>query len=470
MTRVNAALDTLKEWKNRIPGAFTHHLWAATVLASIVELLKFYSFPVDIPFTAVMASSAYSFAEPEAKDERQALALVLIDQGRFNDKYRATSPLDRCQLHADIRQILAVPGLRTLAIDFDLSPTLRGKSGQNSTEQACETALNELLTCPSADKSCKGPKIIVALPPSGGDAVPWTRADAFLSSSFGVVSTHTIDDRPRFGAELARSLCNHAVSGKPPACTTTVPTGPHPTDVNISFDSLKYLFKGGEPLQMSDPCLLGKDCGIRHVLLGGDYRLIAGDNSSREDQHLTPIGPLPGAHIHAAIAADPYRIHSHWPAYLIDIFIGSVVFGPLVDWLWGRYFRQRTMQPPGSGLRDPGLAYLWLLAIFLSLVSIVLLALFIATAAYAACGIWIAPATMAVGMAIEAFVTGSVNGAKGLLSPHGHGKDNQPFLPQARKARTRGETVTDVAVAVLASTPTALGALIVAYAIVKLSH
>lgn len=42
-----------------------------------------------------------------------------------SDRYRAQSPLDRCQLRDDIEKLLeAYPWLITLGIDFDLSPAL----------------------------------------------------------------------------------------------------------------------------------------------------------------------------------------------------------------------------------------------------------------------------------------------------------------------------------------------------------
>ena len=451
-----------------------HLLWPAVVVASCVEILKVASFPVDVPFTAFMASSAYLYHDPVERDERQALALVLIDQARFDDKYRGTSPLNRCQLRDDIVRLLRLPSLLTLAIDFDLTKTRRSVDPANP-ENQCQAEIEAALRCPKEGQPCVMPYIIHAAPPLAPVALPAAKtagpalANAYLSAQFGVVTSHLVDGTPRFGLLVANRLCEAGLKGQhKAACEPPKDVFEHPRAIEISYRSLRYLYNGGTPLNMSDKCLAGGlNCGIRHIVLGANYRLVAGDDTVREDLHLTPIGRLPGAHIHAAIAADPYAAPSHLLAFAIDIAIASLAFGPMVAGFWKRYFRQRIQPADYAAVRGPPeWAYLWLCALFIAYVLVVLLALMLATALYAEYNIWIAPATMAVGMAVEAFVTGSSHVAKELLNPsngHHHTARAERVPPQKLTTKT-------AAIAAVGLVPRFLGIVVVCWALMNIFH
>lgn len=391
-----------------------HLLWPAAVLASGVHLLSSLHVPFELPaaMLALRVAHGYDPGGQRSSDLRASLALVEIDKATFDSRYDGRSPLNRCRLAKDLASILANEKLQTVAIDLFLSP------GPSKADESCQQKLEAEL------RKHAGGRIVAILEDTFEDQA-WARgfpnitfASAKLRTQFGIVRTHRVGGaRPGLGSVVAARLCKSDGLPRPDFCADVVGDGNFADDRSpsheihpIRFDELRQLHKGGEPVGIADPCVVGPaDCSVRHVLIGAGY--------SKDDLHLTPVGRVSGVGIHAAIAARPRAPPWHLTGYLLDIALGALVFGPLVSSQWHRFFEQRTGRTGhlGGWHGRPELAYLRL--VFLALACVVLvIALVIASAyLYAWKGVWISPAPIALGMAFEGLVSGSVHGALAVL-------------------------------------------------------
>jgi CHASE2 domain len=186
------------------------------------------------------------------------------------------------------------------------------------------------------------------------------------------------------------------------------------TKYPISFFETRHLHDGGRPVAFGAPCLTGprnetgQDCDIRFVIFGGSYGV--------EDRYLTALGKRTGVQVHAAVAAQ-LRAHTwHGWNFLGDIALGGLVFGPFVHWAWRRYFLQRAQATRSrAAWGHPSVAFRWLLILGLGLLVLVALLVYCSAGLYAYWGIWVSPMPMALGMLVEAVVSGSVHVANHVI-------------------------------------------------------
>jgi CHASE2 domain len=243
----------------------------------------------------------------------------------------------------------------------------------------------------------------------------------------------------------------------------------------ISFFETRHLHDGGRPVAFDDLCLREpvpyrsetrqQPCDIRLVIFGGSYGV--------EDRYLTALGKISGVQTHAVVAAQ-LRAHTwHGWGYLIDIALGCVLFGPFVHWTWRRYFLQSAQASTRSGApRGPReVAYLWLVLLSVGLVGLVALLVVGSAYAYAYTGIWISPVPMALGMLVEAMVSGSVHVATSVIhevDSTAHGAAPTTTKPTALKSTKRQPE--KVAAAVIGKLPTAAAIGLILYAVYELFH
>lgn len=444
-------------WRHHLPRS----LYVAAVIASGVHILNNNNLPLELPATALLAGVAQVF-EPESpatRDARKHMAVVEIDGDRFEDRYDRTSPLDRCKLLEDLKALLQNPNIRVLAIDLDMSPTKprEYQEAYRSLERhettlaelprmhRCQYLLEEYLNDPFPQDPKRNLSIIAISPlePSQGrDAsLSWDNphhfpnikfGDAKLETRFGMAHDYEFpppgyagDRQVPFAELITRALCEASGPGaaaSPEGChhvlSATTPQERAQSDVGfktyaVSHVEARYLYNRGAPIRLDSPCFVGSStdaapgrqpCDIRVVILGGTYGI--------EDQYLTPVGRMSGLRLHATIAAQVRAHTTHWLGYLLDIAIGGIFLGPLVHWMWGGYYRQRTgTLAAGHRTGHPGTAYLWLLVLGLVYFIVVAFAAMASVWLYANGIAWISPVPMALAMLFESAVSGSVHAA-----------------------------------------------------------
>jgi hypothetical protein len=387
---------------------------SALLVACVVHLFPEWLAPLEVPAFTVASNVASRMAGTPAASTglTAALALVEIDQARFDDAYEGTSPLSRCKLAEDLGRLRKA--LKTVAVDLDLSPTRRADP------KGCQEGLDQLL-------DDLGPRALLIRPIGGADASAWVcaRRDkgvqfgvADLDLRYGMVRSYTAGSArtPHFAELLGARLQGEPVpsgrcSGSPgPAADPGQANKTHP----VAFYAAKRLHAGGNAVPIDSPCVIegGSEAacaGVEHVLVGGTY--------GSDDEFITPIGTLPGMYIHAAIAAKPRHPDHPLMALAVDVLIG-IGFGYVLHKLWGLYFRQRLVLQLREANRsthattrpklawDPRLAYLWLILLVLVYLAVVVLLALASIRWFSEGGLWISPVAMAVGMAIDGFVLG----------------------------------------------------------------
>jgi hypothetical protein len=273
-------------------------------------------------------------------------------------------------------------------------------------------------------------------------------------------------DEPHF-AELLGDRVRSANPAPPVTAPCASATASHgtaadgedgePPSYPVIFNASKQLHARGRVVRIDQPCVTndGADdacASIEHVLVGGSY--------GSGDEFITPIGTRPGMEVHAAIAASPRYADHPLLALVVDVLVG-LGFGLLLHKLWGKYHRQRLDLRFEGGTQggDPRLAYGWLVLLALGFLTGVLLLALLGAVLFSHFGIWISPAAMAVGMAIDGFVLGGVESADHLLRKF---RQTTSELPQeaATAARSKSGFWSNVATAL----PCGVGLCIIAWA------
>jgi hypothetical protein len=261
------------------------------------------------------------------------------------------------------------------------------------------------------------------------------------------------------------------------------PESNHPSDRSdqrefikrpISFFETRHLHGGGRPVAFGDPCVNPRmhppetkqePCDIRFVIFGGSYGV--------EDRYLSALGKISGVHAHAAVAAQLRARPWHSVGYLIDIALGCVFFGPFVHWAWRRYFLQRaqTTTRRGASRGPPEVAYLWLLLLAAGLLVFVALLVYGSAYAYAYKGIWISPVPMALGMLVEAVVSGSVHVATRVIHEvHTTAQGAMSTTPEPTKPKSAKSDPAKLAAVVVGKLPSAVAIGLILYAVYLLIH
>ena len=430
-------------WRHHLPRS----LYVAAVIASGVHILNNNNLPLELPATALLAGVAQVF-EPESPatpDARKHMAVVEIDGDRFEDRYDRTSPLDRCKLLEDLKALLQNANIRVLAIDLDMSPTKprEYQEAYRSLERhettlaelprmhRCQYLLEEFLNDPLPQDPKRSLSIIAIAPlelSQGRDAAlscanPHTSPtsnSATPSSKRGSAWRTTTSFRRRVmpatgRCRLPNSSRGHCAKPAAPARQRTprLPPGSVGNDaagagaVGRGLQDLCGVARRSAPSVQprrpdppDSPCFVGSStdatpgrqpCDIRVVILGGTYGI--------EDQYLTPVGRMSGLQLHAVIAAQVRAHTPHWLSYLLDIAIGGIFFGPLVHWMWGGYYRQRTgTLTAGYSRGHPRTAYRWLVVLGLVYIVVVAFAAMASVWLYANGIAWISPVPKALAM------------------------------------------------------------------------
>jgi len=400
----------------------------------------------------------------------QEMALIKIDKERYLTHYHGQSPLDRVQLHDDLKLLLDhQPPLSLVAVDFDLSPTFpeiqRRQTTQQSANWACDSNLDKLVIANA--------KRVVLITPIGVDqrnpdagvaeqqenaalkawlACMTAQGVAFgysdLSSRFGIVNYHEAQarDAADFGLPAAHEgIFEFAVAAALQRCKSPdiglaestaiarycavvdrlTARGANPPRSQISLHHRAWVQDASQSKSGSWTAPL-QERNIRSVFFGAGY--------SDDDEFFTGVGSLNGVDIHAVIAGAPAESATHLAPFLLDIGIG-VMFAYGIHYFWGRYFRQALRTTAATGrhphrfTQDPQAAYVWLVALAFSVAFAMALLVCASLWLFAVLGVWISPAAMGVGIALESFVIGGVHAALHTLHGQQHGRSHQDSAP-----------------------------------------
>ena len=371
------------------------------------------------------------------------LVVLKIDPATFfhAERYGGRSPLDRCKLKGDIDSILrAYKGLITLGIDLDLSPV--GDGDQDLCGFQILNMLRDKRQDP-LDNEFRAVLIWPILPFEQSGARRWfdivnsrgiRLADPRFEVEFGMVRAYrdSTDQCPSLGvavreAQNHKSFCHCKVES-----LSHDPVNPELRQIafeSIAFSpTVRYLVDdAGYHATLDRQIECTKSSKVRRVLLGAGY--------TQDDVRLTPVGPLSGVEIHAAIAAKEGPREYGWAGFIIDVIVG-VSFGALAHKLWLRYLMQRLgLQQPVSkrdrsavtSMPPRELAWLWLALLVFATASIVIALAFFSGLASHLLSVWIRPIPILLGMACDALVTGSVQST---IHAREHGLISAPDLPQ----------------------------------------
>lgn len=436
---------------------------SALFVACLVHWLTPLVAPLETPSRMVLALAGAHLngASNPQLDLADRLLVLKIDRSTFRAhastnnafEFNGITPLDRCVLRERLKDSLqAMPDLRVLGIDLDLSPT--GLVGQDQCGQDILKLLGER----------KGLKSFLILPVDKEERKTLTKwreqvqdhglflANPDLLIEYGIVRRHELvsvhtgskSERilcPSLGVAMAGPASELKLTREPgvnwrqglESCfdptldvdesTRTLNTEKLSRDEhNIAYQHIGKRLAVPEALesaasfkplreQLQRPGIEK----VRWAILGADF--------DRSDSFRTPLGELSGVEVHAAIASDPAEGVSHIWGFILDILLG-MAFGWFVHHVWRHYFDQRLGLHPSTYVDADKRAYLillglllvWLLLALLILPSLSLMVLLSAS-------LWINPVPMLIGMSIDAFVVGSVKVALELMQ-HSHPKSH----------------------------------------------
>ena len=335
--------------------------------------------------------------------------VLLMDETHWQERYFEHSPLDRCTMAEDLAAILA-HAPRTVAVDFDLSPSLR------PADAACQATLDTFLDRNAARVVLLSPikvgtqRVIeqkrdwmLARCKAGG-----VFADGGLELSLGMV----IDSLPshdrmaevvrqRSGSTICASMASTAgvtkwLMRRDDDFASADASG-HSEPVAINFAHFKNLVHNVGIGQLDSSGIT--DWPQRDVFFGGDY------GSAKEDRFGTPIGPLPGIAVHAArrVSLDhPVAELQPVAGFAADIMI-AFVFSLGIAVFWSSYASFRISPNPS----ERQLASV-MVAGFVCFYAVLVLLFFQLGTDLFAVGILIAPLVIAISMLVDGFITGPI--------------------------------------------------------------
>ena len=340
--------------------------------------------------------------------------VLLMGETHWQERYFEHSPLDRCTMAEDLGAILA-PAPRTVAVDFDLSPSLR------PADAACQVRLDTFL-----DKNSSRLVLLLPLRVSAAGLIEQKRewmlarckaggvfADGGLELSLGMVIDATPGNdrmaevvRQRSGSSICSSLASQAGVAKwlvrrsddaAPADDAHIDAADHAEPVAINFAHFRNLVHKLGIEQIATSSIT--DWPQRDVFFGGDY------GSAKEDRFGTPIGPLPGVAVHAArrVTLDrPVAELQPVAGFAADIMI-AFVFSLGIAAFWSRYAHFRIS--PDAAKRQ--LASTMVVGFVCFYVALVFLFFQLGTDLFAV-GILIVPLVIAASMLVDGFITGPI--------------------------------------------------------------
>ncbi|MES2076083.1 MAG: hypothetical protein V4462_10760 [Pseudomonadota bacterium] len=330
--------------------------------------------------------------------------VLYLSETQWQQRYQERSPLDRCAMAEDLATILA-RGPRSLTVDFDLSPGLQEQG------PACQARLDAVLDGHAG-------KLVLLMPfRVSSDALlarkaEWLRARCRAGAAFGdgglnVSLGAVIDFLPesnsmadvvheRAGAGLCRELADAAGAER------WLRRGEEPEPDDSGAEAINFAGFTGQvaALALEHPALGQVDnWAARDVFFGGDY------GGSKDDRFLTPMGPLPGVAIHAAIAwslAHPVHELPHMAGFVLDI-LTAFVFSLGIGFFWERYLHLSLRV--GGFQRELSTV---LVICFVGYFSLMLWLFFRLAVELFMRGVLIAPMLIGLSMLIDGFVRGPI--------------------------------------------------------------
>ncbi|MYN45628.1 CHASE2 domain-containing protein [Pseudoduganella sp. FT93W] len=393
----------------RLADLCAHHfnadLRASLFSAALAVLaLKVGALAILTKLSLLVVSNQALLTAPQVALNGSGPVVLYLSENQWQQRYLERAPLDRCKLAEDLGQMLAHQP-RQLLVDFDLSPSLQ------ESRAGCQQQLDQLLD-QHADK-------LVLLMPFrvGSDTLLAQKAewlaqrcragvafgDGALNVSLGAVIDFVPESQAMADAMHERGsveVCHQL--GTADGRERWLRRGADPVTDDASAEAINFagFSKQVVALALDDPAVqnIGNWAG-RDVYFGGDY------GGSKDDRFLTPMGPLPGVTIHAAIAwtqAHPVRELPHAVGVATDI-LTAFVFSLGIGFFWSRYLKVslhgQGYQRENSTLLVLGFVLYFAIMLWLFFQLSVLLFMH---------GILIAPLLIGLSMLIDGFVRGPI--------------------------------------------------------------
>lgn len=397
---------------------FSGDLRASFFSAALAVLaLKIGALAIFTKLSLLAVSNQALPASTPAKLAADGPLVLYLSETQWQQRYQERSPLDRCLMAEDLAAILA-RGPRSLTVDFDLSPGLQEQG------PACQARLDAVLDSHAG-------KLVLLMPfRVSSDALlarkaEWLRARCAAGAAFGdgglnVSLGAVIDFLPesnsmadvvheRAGAGLCRELAEAAGAER------WLRRGEEPELDDSGAEAINFAGFTGQvaALALEHPALGQVDNWAgRDVFFGGDY------GGSKDDRFLTPMGPLPGVAIHAAIAwslAHPVHELPHMAGFVLDI-LTAFVFSLGIGFFWDRYLHLSLRV--GGFQRELSTV---LVICFVGYFSLMLWLFFRLAVELFMRGVLIAPMLIGLSMLIDGFVRGPI--AASLEAGHGRGAE-----------------------------------------------
>ena len=406
----------------RLPFVLAHHFREdsrSTLFSAALAVIAVHAGALGILVKLSLMIVANLAAQNLPVLDGRGPVVLLMGETHWQERYFEHSPLDRCTMAEDLGAILA-RAPRSVAVDFDLSPSLR------PADAACQATLDTLL-----DRYASRLVLLLPIKVSAPSLIEQKRqwmlarckaggvfADGGLELSLGMV----IDSAPgndrmaevvrqRAGSSICSSLASQAGVAKwlvrrsddaapaddDHAAPGTAGAVDHAEPVAINFAHFRNLVHKLGIEQLATSAIT--DWPQRDVFFGGDY------GSAKEDRFGTPIGPLPGVAIHAArrVTLDhPVAELQPVAGFAADIMI-AFVFSLGIAAFWSRYAHFRIA--PDAARRQ--LASVMVVG-FVGFYALLVFLFFQLGTDLFAVGILIAPLVIAVSMLVDGFITGPI--------------------------------------------------------------
>ncbi|MDB5984405.1 MAG: hypothetical protein JWQ69_5420 [Pseudomonas sp.] len=428
---------TCQERLGRIFGPLFHHLPAALIVASLVNIGHHDFHWLDAvdgyAFFALGNRSAFDALHNNPRNPK--VAVVLIDPPTHEERYRERSPLDRCELARELESIYEYSSPEVLVIDLDLSPILAISPILTATDQAikkkeddCQENLDALLTRTEDMGVKRVTKTILMQPFDVEDQAgelrinAWTNrmkaaniplGDASAQVRYGLVTK--IECKPDGLAALAYV----AYGVNTPSnclerfdlfnrCPVTHPPLPEEDYEDLLINPSQYLL-GLRPVSVSKLPSLETPLSLLPV---PPYRLpvvFFGSAYGEDDTYSTPLGTLYGVEVHAAAfmsLLNPTSEHTKLLGFVMEIAF-ALALGWLISWCWRHYYGMRFS---GDAWRRQFSPY-FILGLGLLLISVVFLATYLSFLFLSQSNLWLSPIPIAIGMTVESLFNGAVHEA-----------------------------------------------------------
>lgn len=409
-----------KQANSRFPAALWHsfrhladtcaHHFNADLRASLfsaalaVLALKVGALAILTKLSLLVVSNQALLSAPQVALDGNGPIVLYLSENQWQQRYLERAPLDRCKLAEDLAQLLAHQP-RQLLVDFDLSPAMQ------ETQAGCQQQLDQLL-----DQHAE--KLVLLMPfRVGSDALLGQKAawleqrcragvvfgDGALNVSLGAVIDFVPESQAMADAMHERhsvALCQQL--GTAEGRERWLRRGADAEADDSSAEAINFagFSKQVVALALDDPAVqqIASWSG-RDVYFGGDY------GGSKDDRFLTPMGPLPGVTIHAAIAwtqAHPVRELPHAIGLLTDL-LTAFVFSLGIGYFWSRYLKL-SLHGEGYQRENSTLLVLGFVAYFAAMLWL----FFQLSVVLFMRGVLIAPLLIGMSMLIDGFVRGPI--------------------------------------------------------------